>query len=68
MNYRDIAGAAREQGWRIDSLKNGDMWYSPDGRTKVLWHRTPSDHRAEKNFLARMRQGGLRWPPRRKRG
>lgn len=64
MDYQEIAKAARDQGWRVDAKKKGDMWYSPDGRTKVMWHRTPSDKkRALRNFLARMRGGGLRWPP-----
>ena len=43
------------------------MFYSPDGRTIVLWHATPSDRRAVRNFLSRMRAGGLEYPPRGRR-
>jgi hypothetical protein len=43
------------------------MFYSPDGVTTALWHRTPSDHRALDNFLSRLHKGGFRWPPPTKR-
>jgi hypothetical protein len=62
MDYRDIRRAALEQGWRVEERKAADIWFSPDGATIVTWHRTPSDVRALRNFLARMRHGGLRWP------
>lgn len=63
MKYRDIARAARKQGWREQPVKKGSNWLSPDGKTIVNWHGTPSDVRAVRNFLARMKRGGLRWPP-----
>jgi len=31
MNYRDIAKAAKDQGWRSESTKKGTNWYAPDG-------------------------------------
>jgi hypothetical protein len=64
MDYREIAKAARKQGWREDARQGKTVWFSPDGKTTVTWHHTVSDHyRAVKNFLSRMRQGGLQWPP-----
>lgn len=59
MNYRRIERAARAQGWRERPTRSGTMWLSPDGKTAVAWHNTPSDQRAVRNFLAAMRRGGL---------
>ena len=67
MDFRDIRRAALAQGWRVEQTKKGEMFFSPDGRTIVVWHATPSDRRAVRNFLARMRSGGLEYPSRRKR-
>jgi hypothetical protein len=47
------------QSWRVDDVGKGVMAYSPDGVTKVLIHKTESDHRAMKNTLARLRAGGF---------
>lgn len=62
MTYRDIAKAARAQGWIVERRRDANAWYSPDGVTIVVWHRTPSDPRALRNFLSLMRRGGLRYP------
>lgn len=63
MNYRDIAKAAKKQGWRVEPTRSGEMWFSPNGVDKVTWHKTPSDARAVRNFLAEMKRGGLIYPP-----
>ncbi len=68
MDYAEIRRAAIEQGWRVGRVRNGENFYSPDGKTIVNWHATPSDVRAIRNFLARTRRGGLEWPPPRGRG
>jgi hypothetical protein len=67
MDYRKIRKAALGQGWRIEGTKAGEMFYSPDGKTKALWHFTPSDPRAMKNFLSVLKSGGLEWPASKKR-
>ncbi len=63
MDAENIIKAAREQGWRIEEVKKGRMCYPPDRtQTPVLWHNTPSDVRAVRNFLAMMKRRGLRYP------
>jgi hypothetical protein len=49
----------REQGWRVEETRHGYMAYSPDRVTKVLLHKTPSDHRALKNALSELKRGGF---------
>ncbi len=49
----------REQGWRVEETTAGYMAFSPDGVTKVLFHKTPSDHRAMRNTISRLRKGGF---------
>jgi hypothetical protein len=63
MNYRNIEKAAKAQGWRSEVRKSGVMWLSPNGQDSVMWHNTPSDVRALKNFLSLMRKAGLVYPP-----
>lgn len=48
-------------GWRVEETKDGWMAYPPNKeQSGVLIHRTPSDHRAWANTVARLRQrGGL---------
>lgn len=59
-----IVEAARRQGWRVEEKKKGRMLYPPDkAKSQVLWHNTPSDVRAVRNFLSLMRRSGLEWPP-----
>lgn len=69
MDFRKIRKAALEQGWRVKQTKSGETFYPPDPRDEpVTWHFTPSDQRAVRNFLARLKKGGLIWPPPKKRG
>jgi len=56
---RDLECQLRAQGWRLEPTRKGFMAYSPDGTTKVLMHRTPSDRRAYQNILALLKKGGF---------
>ncbi len=63
MDFKDIKKAARDQGWRVESTKKGLQFIPPyPTRQIVQWHMTPSDVRAVRNFLAKMKQAGLIWP------
>ncbi len=68
MDFRKIRKAALEQGWHVERTKAGEMFKSPDGVHMATWHYTPSDQRAVKNFLAKLRKGGFLWPPPKRRG
>ena len=52
--------AAVRQGWRVER-SNADhyKWYAPDGKSIVVSGSTPSDHRAIKNQISRMRRVGF---------
>ena len=63
MDFREIRREAFRQGWRIKSVKSGENFYSPDGRSIVNWHNTPSDVNAVRQFLRNMKGAGLVWPP-----
>lgn len=46
-------------GWRVEQVKAGWMAYPPDrNKPGVLIHGTPSDHRAWRNTIARLRRSG----------
>lgn len=51
-----------EQGARVRRSKGGFMVYPLVGPA-ISVHLTPGDHRAEANDRARIRRGGLEWPP-----
>jgi hypothetical protein len=65
---KSLVDEARLQGWVIEDRTKSWMCYSPDGVTIVNVHKTPSDWRAHRNNVARMRKGGLTWPPPKKKG
>ncbi len=48
-----------QQGWRVEERGARFMCFSPDGRTIVPIHKTPSDHRWLKNTLSELRKGGF---------
>lgn len=63
-DWDDVVKAAIAQGWRLRPVKKGLMLLAPNMIGKVTVHRTPSDHRALDNIIAKMRtEGGFRWPP-----
>jgi hypothetical protein len=57
---RKLAKRAAAQGWKIKHTR-GDhvVWVAPNGK-KLYSAATPSDVRALKNHLARMRKAGFR--------
>jgi hypothetical protein len=58
----EIAHAAAQQGWRLESTKDGLMLYPPDrARTGVLVHRNPTEQ-ALKKTLSQLRRRGFVWP------
>lgn len=59
-----LVRAAEEQGWRIwETGKNYLSFWPPDRKQScVIRAKTPSDHRAERNFLREMRKRGFIWP------
>jgi len=65
--YPKVRKAAERKGWIVRPTKKGEMFYAPDGVTMVLWHHTPSGHRALDNHVTRLRRAGFVWPVRGKR-
>jgi hypothetical protein len=61
---RRLIKAAVDQGWRVrETGKNYLLFWPPDRkRSCVIRAKTPSDHRAERNFLQEMRKRGFIWP------
>ncbi len=54
-----IADCVTWPGWRVEEVKKGWMIYPPDKRLPAIAvHKTPSDHRAWKNTLSRLRRSG----------
>lgn len=51
---------ALAQGWQHDRTTRGHhQFYSPNGRDIITHSGTPSDHRAFRNFLSRMKRAGF---------
>jgi len=67
MDLRDIERAAAEQGWKIDRTARGHPRFTPPDRTDeiIVGSGTPSDVRALRNLLARLKRAGLVYPYRR---
>jgi len=50
---------AIDQGWRVEASRHGAMVYPADRQQgPIAVHCTPSDHRAGRNFVSRMRRAG----------
>lgn len=66
LTLRDIAKAARDQGWREDKTSKGHPRFTPPNLTKkpCTFSGTPGDQRAIRNFVTCMKHSGLIWPPR----
>ena len=56
----DLIEAARTwEGWRVQKVKRGWMLYPKDKRFgPITLHKTPSDNRAIKNTLSRLKRAG----------
>jgi hypothetical protein len=62
-DIKDIIREAKEQGWRVEETIDGWVFYPADkSKHSILWHKTPSDWRAPRNFKALMRRAGFKWP------
>jgi predicted RNA binding protein YcfA (HicA-like mRNA interferase family) len=62
MDMHTIERIARRQGWRIERRRRSShvTYYPPDpGRPPVVCAGTPSDWRAWRNNLCRLRKSGL---------
>lgn len=59
--YRPIFEAAHAQGWRVERTPGGHFRAVPPDKTKpiIVLAGTPSDARAIKNDVARLRRAGL---------
>ncbi len=53
-----IVRKAAKQGFKVKEKKMGWMIQTPNGQGSVMLHKTPSDHHAVKNDLARLRRYG----------
>ncbi len=62
-DFSEVRKAAKRQGWDVRPTSDGEMFYSPDGKSKALWHHTPSDRNALKVFVRQLKRGGFIWPP-----
>lgn len=58
-DWRKIKKSAESQGWSVVQTSKHIKWTSPGGEV-VISGSTPSDPRAGKNFLSRLRQRGLK--------
>jgi hypothetical protein len=55
-----IVREAKKQGFMVKEKKMGWMIQTPNGQGSVMLHKTPSDHRAIRNDLARLRRYGFK--------
>jgi len=64
MDLRDVNRAAEEQGFGVERTSKGHWKYTPpDKRFRAeFFSGTPSDQRAIKNLVAKLRRAGLIWP------
>jgi hypothetical protein len=58
-DIKKLVEKVREQGWRVEDRGSAWLCKSPDGRTIVTIHKTPSDQRAIRNDVSRLRKGGF---------
>jgi hypothetical protein len=56
-----VVREAERQGFRVKETKMGWMIYAKEGPEQVLMHKTPSDWRALRNDIARLRRIGFEW-------
>lgn len=61
VDLNKVIEAAKRQGWRVDRTKKQHWRFlSPDrNQPPIIFSGTPSDHRAIKNLVARLRRAGL---------
>jgi hypothetical protein len=61
---KEVAEAAREQGWTVNITKKNQYQFIPPDPTQqiVMAAGTASDHRALDNVIARLKRSGFLWP------
>lgn len=61
LKLRKIRKRARNQGWTIEITGSGHLKWVPPKKSEdiVFSASTPSDHRALKNLLSRLKKSGL---------
>lgn len=64
-DWGKVIEAAIEQGWRSETTRDGLQLFAPGRVGIVTIHGTPSDPRAIKNAISRLRRHGFQWPPKR---
>ena len=58
-DHRKLLKKARAKGWKVTRTRNNHIkWKSPKGEV-VIHSGSPSDHNADKNFVAQLRNAGL---------
>jgi hypothetical protein len=57
-DIRDLVDKAQEQDWRVEDRGNTLLLLSPDGKTIVTIHQTPSDRNWRKQAERQMKKGG----------
>jgi hypothetical protein len=63
IDRKQLRKAMKAQGWLEEPTRDGFRAVPPDPQGEaVAWHNTPSDWRAEKNNLARMKRQGFVFP------
>lgn len=64
-DLRKIVRALEEQGFETEVTRKGHVMVFRNGRLIVTFSGTASDWRGLRNGIAKARQAGFRWPPRR---
>lgn len=64
MDIRDIVTAAEEQGFRVERTSKGHWAFWPPDKAQgpVYFSGTPSDQRAIRNLIGKLRRAGFIWP------
>jgi hypothetical protein len=59
-DVRELVEQAVRQGWRAEERRSGRLLlYSPDGRTIVTVHGTPSDRNWRHSAIRELKRGGF---------
>jgi len=63
-DYPKVRKAALKQDWRVESVAQGEMFFSPEGSTTVTWHRQhrSSSPYALDRFVRELRRSGFKYP------
>lgn len=63
MDLKRLIRFARKEGWEVERTRGGHLAFKPPGGGRpIVTSNTPSDTRAVKNHIARLRKAGLAVP------